>query len=232
MSTDTTHEKILVIEVDHYSMCDDGPDKQDGQWTIHSFSSRHTNFAEPESVGLSMDLDEKRFPVITDKALKKKFEKGLAFFLTYHEHGNCEWSLNRGAGVPTGVMFDTVNVAGLLVWNHPASDMGAKTVEERAKDAAAFLRVYTDWCNGETYEYAIKGYSKCGECGHDKDEEDLEASCGFIGSDDLVSAINEAVSGLDDEWKDAKIRIRDKYGILSYAKLNFEDRIVGKKFHG
>lgn len=216
-------ERILVITVDQYPMHDESPSDWGG-WKVHSFSRRHSAFAEPESLGLSLEMGEDGFPIIEDAALKEKFEKGLAFFLSYSEHGNCSWDLNRTGKLPFD--FDRASIAGLLTWESDEKDIGGKTVEERAKDAEGFLETYTQWCNGETFEYSIEGFHKCGECGHDKDGEDLESSCALIGSDHVQDALNEAVKGLGDEWKDAKIRLRDKYNVLSYSKLDFEKRII------
>lgn len=214
-----SQERILVITVDTYSMNESPSDW--GGWKVHSF---RRGCADPESLGLSLELGDDGFPIIEDADLKAKFDKGLAFFLSYSEHGNCSWDLNRTGRLPHD--FDRASIGGLVTWESTEDDIGAKTVEDRAKDAAKFLEVYTMWCNGESYEYAIEGFHKCGECGHDKDGEDLESSCALIGSDHVQDALNEAVAGLGDEWKDAKVRLRDKYNVLSYSKLNFQDRIM------
>lgn len=218
--------KVLVITVDHYPMHDESPNDWGG-WKVTSFNHRHSHFEEPESLGLSLELGDDGFPIIEDEDLKAKFEKGLAFFLSYYEHGNCDWKLNRTGRLPHD--FDRASIGGIVTWESTEDDIGAKTVEDRAKDAANFLEVYTMWSNGETYEYAIDGFQTCTECGHDKDEEDLESSCAMIGSEHIESSLNEAVANLDDEWKDAKIRLRDKLNILSYSKLNFEKRIIRAK---
>lgn len=219
-------ERILVITVDTYYMGNESPNDWGG-WKVTSFNRRHSHFQEPESLGLSLDLDEQGFPIIEDADLKAKFEKGLAFFLSYSEHGNCSWDLNRTGRLAFD--FDRASIGGIVTWESTEDDIGAKTVEDRAKDAEGFLETYTMWCNGETYEYTIEGFKKCSECGHDKEGEDLTSSCALIGSDHVEGALNEAMGELDDEWKDAKIRLRDKYNVLTYSKLDFESRIIRAK---
>jgi hypothetical protein len=226
MSADTKLERILVITVDTYSMHGESPNEWGG-WKVQSFNRRHSDSVDPENIGLALELGEDGFPIIEDADLKAKFEKGLAFFLTYFEHGNCDWKLNRTGKLPFD--FDRTSIAGIVTWESDESDIGATDIEGRAKDAEGFLETYTMWCNGETYEYTIEGFKKCSECGHDKDGEDLESSCALIGSDHVADALNDAVAGLDDEWKDAKIRLKDGYNVLSYSKLDFKDRIIGRK---
>lgn len=127
-------------------------------WTPYSFGRRHTNYRDPESLGLSLERDEHGTPKILNPGLRRKLEVGLAFFLSYYEHGNSVWSL-RGEGPQC--RWDSVSVAGLLVWEHKPGDIGAKTREDRAKDAARFLETYTHWCNGEGLGYVVESGSTC-----------------------------------------------------------------------
>jgi len=114
------------------------PMDNDGSWKLYSFSTRHVNFKHP---------DEFRGIGFT-----RKLQVGTAFLLSYYEHGNCVWSL-RNEGPQC--QWDSVRTAGILVWEESPSNMGAKTLEERAKDARAFLKDYTAYCNGECYGYTI-----------------------------------------------------------------------------
>ena len=129
------------------------PRDDDGNWTPYSFSPKHVQFQHPYKLGLSLDRDNDGIPKVKNPGLRRKLEVGLAFFLSYYEHGNCRWSLLGGG--PT-CAFDSVRVAGLLVWEHGPGDMGAKTYEDREKDAERFLESWTDWCNGHSISYRIE----------------------------------------------------------------------------
>ncbi len=157
---------IVTIEQDQDPL---NPMDEDGQWKLYSFSRKHVNYEDPETLGLG-DLGLDGRPVVRNPGLRRKLERGLAFFVSYYEHGGCAWSrLGKGPQCP----FDSVRIAGLLIWEDPASNMGAKTFEDRAKDADAFLESYTAWCNGEAYGYSIED-----------PEEEVEDSCwGFLAPD-------------------------------------------------
>lgn len=149
------------------------PSDWDGQWKLYSFNRRHASFCDPG------DLDH--------KTIKRKLKSGLAFRLGYYEHGQCSWFLQGQGAAGTNCPWDSVDFAGLLVWEHKASDMGAKTLEDRAKDAAAFLETYTCWCNGEGYYYTIE----------DEFGETVDSCGGFYGNDTdyMLETIAEHVAG-------------------------------------
>lgn len=153
--TDFVNEPYVVkVETD--------PDVEDpsdhaGAWRLYSFNRRHASFTDPESLGLGDALDPKTGdPKVVNPGLRTKLRVGLAFFLSYYEHGECSWFL-KGEGRP-GVEFrwDGNRNAGLLVWEHDPSEMGAKTHADRAKDAESFLDTYTDWCNGHGLYYSVE----------------------------------------------------------------------------
>lgn len=166
----------------------ENPAEQDEQWTIHSFSSRHVNFKHPDELGIGPP-DEYGEPIVEDEELKAKLESGLAFFLSYYEHGNSIW-FRKGDHRP-GVEYrwDGVRIAGLLVWEHPEDHIGAKTYEERAKDADGFLKAYTSWANGEGYYFAIE----------DEDGEDVDSCGGFDDSDYMLDEIAPQLVGKEFE---------------------------------
>ena len=168
-------EKIVVyVEPDHDA---EDPCDCDG-WKVHSFSLRHSNYKHPS------DFDhEELMPLL---------EKGLAFKLSYFEHGQCEWSLS-GEGYQCE--WDSVSFAGLLVWEQDEGDLGPKTLEARKKDAAAFLETYTKWCNGECYYYRAVKVRDCPTCGKEEEiEDDYVDSCGgFIGGEALHEGIGESL---------------------------------------
>lgn len=159
-----TGNTSLVIHVES-DECDN-PAHDDG-WKPYSFNTRHESYKDPEDLGLSLEMEDGR-PKVLNKKLKKKLEAGLAFFLSYYEHGDCLWFL-PGSYSPPDMQWDGNRNAGLLVWEHAASALGAKTYEDRVKDASGFLRTYTDWCNGHGFRYRIEtAYGEelddCGWC--------------------------------------------------------------------
>jgi hypothetical protein len=143
-------------------------------WKPISFGRRHTNFEHPDAYRL-----DKR----ENAGLRRKLDVGLAFWLSYYEHGLCRWSL-RGEGPQCP--WDAVNMAGILIWSGKPSDIGAKSYAERAQDARLFLEEYTDWCNGECYWFRLE-----------EDGAPLDSCGGFIGTGQLGEAINEALTRED-----------------------------------
>lgn len=168
----------LTVRIWHDTDMDDPHDACDGQWTLHQFSNRHAHYTDPDSFGLTKGDDGKL--VVGDKELRKKLRRGLAFFVSYYEHGRCHWSI-RGTGPQC--RWDSVGLAGVIVWEHDPSDLGAKTIKAREKDAAAFLETYTAWCNGDVFGFTV-----------DDPEDDIHDSCGgFYGND--TACLLEAIHG-------------------------------------
>jgi len=158
----------ILPDYDAESPCDG-----DG-WTAYSFSRKHGNFKHPDELG----FDEGR----PTEELQTKLKAGLAFILDYFEHGNCVWSLG---GTGPQCRWDSVSGAGLLIWEGDPDDMGAKTFEDREKDAKGFIERFTEWCNGSVFGYSI-----------DDPDEKIDDSCfGFYDSDldYMFSEIREAV---------------------------------------
>lgn len=188
----------------------------DGQWTPYSFGRRHSNYHDPEQLGLSLERDEatglpKVEPENEDlrpksEELKRKLENGLAFFLAYYEHGGSIWSLTSDPR-RNRCQFDSVSVAGLLVWENADDDMGAKTVEERAKDAQSFLDTYNAWCNGEGLGYAVEKGVKCDH--GDVHWEDTESCWGYF-SNDVEHVFDEIYSALPED-------VREKPDAIQWA---------------
>jgi hypothetical protein len=160
----------LILNHDHDL---ENPCDNDG-WKVHSFGRRHANFRDPETLGLSYSLDPSTgLPKVMNPGLRSKLKHGLAFFLSYFEHGNCVWFLHGDE--PAGVEFrwDGVKVAGLIVWEGKPGDLGPRTLEARRNDADAFLKTYTSWCNGEGYGYSVE----------DQDGQHVDSCFGFYGAD-------------------------------------------------
>jgi len=163
----------LVVTLSHDDF-PDNPAECDG-WKLHSFSHRHASFKHPDH----FDVDE-------DKELAAKLKNGLAFWLAYFEHGNCVWSIS---GEGPQCRWDSVQRAGILIWEDDESNIGAKSYEDRSEDARRFLSRYTAWCNGEVYGYTVKAFRTCECCGQDKELDESEAGIdmpsvgGYYGDD-------------------------------------------------
>src|SRR5262245_26265560 len=131
-----------VLTIGHDPDVDRPGSGYDG-WKPVSFGRRHTNFEHP----VNYDLSRRE-----NFGLRRKLQAGLAFWLSYYEHGLCNWSL-RGEG--PRCRWDSVDVAGILIWTGKPSDLGAKTCHARAREARHFLGEYTDWCNGHCYWFSV-----------------------------------------------------------------------------
>lgn len=182
----------LTVEHDHdvSNPCEDG----DGKWQIYSFSKRHVHFKDPEEL-----IDEETGEIKED--IKAKLESGLAFFLSYYEHGLCRWSL-QGHGPQC--QWDSVSKAGIAIWEEPEENIGAKTYEDRAEDCKNALEEFTEWCNGNCYSFKLTN----------KKGEKIGSSNYLIGNDQLEDAIREELP--EDATKE-NTEIDDKYGALSYS---------------
>ena len=177
----------------------ESPADYDG-WAPYSFSTNHINFKDHNELDPSEGTE-----------LRAKLDSGLAFFLSYYEHGRCLWSL-RGEGPQC--RWDSVNVAGILVWEDDEDNMGAKTPEDRRKDAQRFLDTWNAYVNGDVYYYSV--LDSCHECG--SDGEVVESCGGFFAGDgnmdymfseirghvgdETVVFKGEAKSLADGYWKD------------------------------
>lgn len=181
------------INYDHDtpSPCDDTV-----TWRLRSFNRRHTAFTDPKSLRLSASLDpETGEPTVYDPGLRRRLAVGLAFWLSYYEHGQSAWFL-KGGPYPAGVEFqwDGCRLAGLLVWEHGAKSMGARSYESRAEDAAGFLETYNQWANGETYWYRVA-----------EDREDRDSCGGFIGAESVAAAVAESLRHLYPDRDDVSV---------------------------
>lgn len=146
------------------------PDSTYDGWKPISFCRRHNNFEHPAHYCLS---DPQNI------GLRRKLQVGLAFWLSYYEHGLCKWSL---PGQGPQCEWDSVDIAGLLIWTGKPIGMGAKTYEGRTTDARNFLEHYTEWCNGNCYWFTL-----------DDDQQPIDSCGGFIGTELLTEAINHAL---------------------------------------
>lgn len=186
----TTQSIRLNIKFWHDDCAEDPCDY--GGWKVHSFSRRHYNRAEPGDIGFVYDDETEQY--VPDEDLQAKLDAGLAFFLSYYEHGNCLWSLQGDLPAMARCPFDSVGLAGFLVWDADESDIGAKTVEDRRADAERFIERYTEWCNGHVFGYTVQAFKVCECCEQDEELDESEAdmylpSCGGYFDSDLKGAL-------------------------------------------
>jgi hypothetical protein len=190
----------LVINIWHDEMpcdpCEYG-------WKVHSFNRRHANFMHPDN----FEYDNEEF--------EAKLKAGLAFPLSYYEHGQCLWSLGGELPAMAQCPWDSVGLAGFVVWDEKDDDIGAETVEDRRKYAAAFIARYTEWCNGNVFGYTVEAFSKCHACGKDEElteEEanlDLPSCSGYYGSDveGMVIDLKDQIEG----WADYEVEFKEHH---------------------
>jgi len=186
------------------------PNEMDG-WKAYSFSRRHGNYKHPTDIGFI----EEDGTVEPDEDLKVKLDSGLAFLLSYYEHGNCLWALS---GEAPRDRWDSVDFAGLLIWEHAEEDIGAKSYEDREKDARAFIERFTAWCNGHIYGFTIEAFSKCPTCDQHKelDQEDVDGptldSCGGYYGDDVKAMVENIREAIGSDPETYEIVFKDEMG--------------------
>lgn len=146
--TETDDDDMLqvVIRPDPDLEC---PADHDNAWRLYSFNSNHSSYKHPSELRLGLSILPDGTPE-APKTLQRKIEAGLAFWVSYFEHGDSLW-FRMNTPAPAGVefQFDGRRIAGIVVWEHKLSDLGAETYEERARDVDYFLRDYTAWVNGD-----------------------------------------------------------------------------------
>ena len=174
--------KRLTLSIDDVSR-----DIPDGiGWKLYSFGRRHAGYEHPSKF---FPEDSDNDPTPYHKEVSDKLASGLAFVCSYFEHGNCVWSL-EGSGPQC--QWDNVPKAGILIFEEGENDMGAKTYDDRAKDAANFLEIYTAWCNGNIYGYNLEDVTECDHCGHEI-LKDVDSCWGFYGVDSDLDNMAEHV---------------------------------------
>lgn len=157
------------MRLEIWNDCDvENPCENAGSWKIYSFCRNHINSVNPDK--FLTDNGNWRFEYA------RKVNLGLVFPLSYFEHGNCVWSI-KGSGPQC--QWDNTEFAGVAVWEEPASNMGAKDYQTRAKDLSRFLEEYTKWCNGECYGWTVL----------DDNGQIIDSCGGYIGQDYILEEI-------------------------------------------
>lgn len=170
----------LILRVDCDSDCED-PSNFAG-WKLVSFNRRHGSYESPYNY-LVLNKDQEL--VGANIGINSKLRAGTAFVLSCHEHGSIHWALQ---GEAFNCPWDTAQVAGILLWTQDPSNLGAKSYTDRQKDARAFLRIYTNWCNGWCYWYSLET----------ENGEHVDSCGGYYGIGDVKSAIKEALGEGDE----------------------------------
>lgn len=166
-----TRDYVLTIEPD--TDTENPLTSCDGMWTVYTWqhkrysllsdTDRDTFFPQSETTG-------KYAPTL---AIRNKLRAGTAFLIKYREHGLSRYSLWHG---------DLRGSDGIIVWENPVGEMGAKTPEDREEDAALCLETYTEWANGSCFWYSLV----------DADTDEQVDSCGgLIGYEETAEAIVE-----------------------------------------
>ena len=171
-----------MLEIAHdYDV--DVPDSGYDGWKLNSFGRKQSNYEDPDKFVKAFD---RRSRAVTPASigLQRKLNVGLAFWLSYYEHSEGAWSL---IGEGTQDQWDTAYLAGLLIWTGKPGDIGAKTLENRAKDARDFLENYNDWANGNTYWFRLVN----------EDGDEIESIGGLIGNEALSEVISEELKAGD-----------------------------------
>jgi len=171
-----------TITIEQDPDCED-PSSWDLGWTPYSFSRKHihSNYVSPNQFFI---LKYHQDVVPKNIGITRKLEVGTAFILSYYEHGGCSWSLQgEGAQCP----WDSVDVAGILLWEHSPKDL-PKGVVERTKWARSFLNSYNLWLNGECYWFKVE-----------QEDKELDSCGGLLGTTWLVEFLKDACPYLFDE---------------------------------
>ena len=156
-----------------------------GGWKLVDFGNRQGN---PENYIKRYDGRE---VVPANIGIRRKLAVGLAHFLSKYDHSGVSWSL---MGEGTQCRWDTTRLTGVLVWDGKPSDIGAKTVEDRERDARQFLKTYNEWANGECYYYSLETQEE----NQQHEQGDSLGSCGgFIGQEHLESGLAEVLKAGD-----------------------------------
>jgi hypothetical protein len=160
-------------------------------WKLHSFGRRHSNFKDPEELGLSYRQDFTGRPIITCPGLRRKLNCGTAFFCWYYEHGQRAWGVTGSYTAGLEFRWDGRRYAGLLIYEGNPKNL-EREYYARQNLAKYILREYTEWCNGNCYYYSIT----------DENDEWIDSCGGFIGTEHLCEYIGSAVAGQKWELED------------------------------
>jgi hypothetical protein len=172
----------LTLEINIDSDTEQPDSGYDG-WRLVSFGRRHTNHEDPAKYVNAFD-QRTREVTPANIGFTKKLKVGLAFWLSYYEHGQGAWSL---IGEGTQCPWDTAYLAGILIWTGKPGDIGAKTLDDRAEDARGFLESFNDWMNGNCYWFRLTN----------ENGDEIESIGGLIGDEALSEVVSEELRAGD-----------------------------------
>ena len=147
--------------------------------TILSLNRRHVNF-DPAGVENALETNPDAVP------------------LSYFEHGCCLWSVAGELPAPARCPWDSVGFAGVWLPDMEtlaaAHNYGGRTrrhfMRNRARQAC---EVYTQWCNGEVYGYAIEQVTACEAC-QGETVTAVDSCWGFFGLDTCLSEAKASIA--------------------------------------
>lgn len=196
-----------VLVLDHDPSADVPEDGNDDHWKVIDFNDRHRN-----SEAFDAHFIDKGDGTVfaRDIVLRRRLHVGLAFLLSYSNHGApCHWDINTG-DKPDGI----------IVWTYGPSGMGAKTWDDRKQDAETYLESYNNWCNGHVYEFVVQN----GE------GENLDQGAGFYGDKDILDYLK---SEQPDLWESYN-PFASWRGVLpgeNYKRIKTGIKVVGSASH-
>lgn len=118
------------------------------QWKVYSFLPRHRYYRPPADFGISGDALTLQ---VLDRDIRHKLSAGLAFLLSFHEHGQCEWRLCRRNPERSLAAVD-----GIILWERPPQELERPMYAQRQDAARQFLETYTAWCNGAVDSFRVE----------------------------------------------------------------------------
>lgn len=193
---------ILTLENDSDA---ENPCDEDG-WKLISFQQGNLSYQIKERY-VKCSVDGK-FTVGADIGIEKKLQVGTAFVLDYSSHGPPhKWFLgdkNREC------RYWEPQCYGILLWEWPVDGLGAKTYQDREKDAAAFLKLYTEWSNGHAiwFELEDENGKEIARCGNLYDEDGGLQECinEFLDDDDEIVEVKGKAAWLA-EYLTLKVKL-------------------------
>ena len=172
----------LTVERDEFADC---PSEYDG-WKLYSFNRRHINYRDLDTLFEHVDADGTVFP--RNIGLSRMLNVGTAFIVSCYEHSGSVWGLR---GEVFQCQWDTAQLAGILIWEDKVDNLCPKPYkdadavkravlryQDREEDARQFLKLYTQWVNGENYNVVVE----------DEDGE-TQSTGGYTGSDNLKAEL-------------------------------------------
>ena len=151
-------------------------------WKLISFGRKHNNYEDPEKYVKAFDRRHERSYASQHRPQEEAERRpGLLAVLLRTRPG--AWSL---IGEGTQDQWDTAYLPASCLDRKPG-DIGAKTLEDRAKDALASWRVQPDWMNGNIYWFGMVN----------ENGEEIESIGGLVGDEALSEVVGEELKAGD-----------------------------------